>query len=58
MMGSNHQAGIAGGTLSGIWASVSTSDLWSTIIMAAVGAVVSYVVSSVLKRMADHPPSK
>ena len=50
-MSSNHQAGVAGGTVSGLWASISTADLLTTCLMAAIGTVVSYFVSMLLKRI-------
>lgn len=44
------RAGTLGGTLCSIWASITLGDLLQTVIMAAVGTLVSYAVSSLLKR--------
>jgi hypothetical protein len=49
-MSHNHQVGMAGGTLSGLLASISTADLVTTCVMAAIGTIVSYFVSMLLKR--------
>ncbi|HLO56032.1 MAG TPA: hypothetical protein VK169_17190 [Saprospiraceae bacterium] len=49
-MSHNHQVGMAGGSITGLWASISTSDLVTTCLMAALGTIVSYFVSMLLKR--------
>ena len=41
---------MAGGTVSGIVASISTADVLTTCILAAIGAVVSYLISMMMKR--------
>lgn len=43
------KASVAAGMLLGIFANVGSVDLVKTVILAAVGAVVSFVVSQVLK---------
>ncbi|MBK6499885.1 MAG: hypothetical protein IPG48_07125 [Saprospiraceae bacterium] len=50
-MSHNHQVGMAGGSITGIWASINTSDLLTTCLMAALGTIVSYFVSMFLKRI-------
>jgi hypothetical protein len=52
-MNHNHQIGMAGGSITGLWASISTADLVTTCVMAALGTIVSYVVSVLLKRIFD-----
>jgi hypothetical protein len=42
---------ILGGTLSSVWFQVTSNDLSKTAIMAAFGAVVSYLVSLLVKRI-------
>ena len=42
--------GIVGGTLTSVMVNLSFSDVLSTIVLAAVGASVSYAVSIFLKR--------
>jgi len=43
------QAGIAGGTLTGLLSVVSSHDLLRTFILAAVGAAASFIVSFLLQ---------
>jgi len=50
-MSHNHQVGMASGSITGIWASINTSDLLTTCLMAALGTIVSYFVSMFLKRI-------
>jgi len=42
---------IIGGTISSTWIHISSDDIIKTILMAVLGAVVSYIVSLVLKRV-------
>ncbi|MBC7884147.1 MAG: hypothetical protein H7X99_01630 [Saprospiraceae bacterium] len=42
---------MAGGSLTGLLASISTADLLTTCLMAVTGTVVSYFVSMMLKRI-------
>ncbi|ERJ57335.1 hypothetical protein M472_01010 [Sphingobacterium paucimobilis HER1398] len=44
------RAGTLGGTLCSIWASVTLGDLLQTVIMAALGTLVSYLMSQLLDR--------
>ena len=48
---SNQSAGTFGGTLLAIVGVVDPSDMLKTAVLAAIGAVVSYVVSAILKRL-------
>ena len=57
-MSSNHQVGVAGGTISGLWASISTADLVTTCLMAIIGTVVNYFVSMLLKRFFNGKASE
>jgi mannitol-specific phosphotransferase system IIBC component len=43
------KAGTAGGTLLTIFANISSEDIFKTIILAAIGAVVSFGVTLLLK---------
>lgn len=45
------KTGTAGGTLTILFANINTDDLVKTVVLAAVGATVSLVVSFVLKKM-------
>ncbi|TWI83250.1 hypothetical protein IQ13_1358 [Lacibacter cauensis] len=45
------KTGTAGGTLTILFANIHTDDLVKTVVLAAVGATVSLVVSFVLKKM-------
>jgi mannitol-specific phosphotransferase system IIBC component len=45
------KAGTAGGTLTIILANITTADALKTIELAAIGAVVSFIVSLLLKRL-------
>lgn len=40
---------IIGGTISSTWIHISSDDIIKTIVMAILGAIVSYIVSLVLK---------
>jgi uncharacterized membrane protein YeaQ/YmgE (transglycosylase-associated protein family) len=42
---------IIGGTISSTWIHITSDDIIKTIIMAILGAVVSYIVSLILKRI-------
>ncbi|MFD2555052.1 hypothetical protein [Sphingobacterium tabacisoli] len=44
------RAGTLGGTLCSIWASVTLGDLLQTVVMAALGTLVSYLMSQLLDR--------
>ena len=48
---SNQSAGTFGGTLLAIVGVVDPSDMLKTAVLAAIGAMVSYVVSAILKRL-------
>lgn len=48
---SDTKTGTIGGTLTVIIASISTQELVKTVVLAAVGAAVSFMVSLLLKRM-------
>lgn len=53
MMKSNDlQMGTLGGALCSVWATVSWGDLFQTVLMAAIGTLVSYAISAVLSRSA------
>lgn len=45
------KTGTAGGTLTILFANINTDDLVKTVVLAAVGATVSLVVSFLLKKM-------
>ena len=45
------KTGTAGGTLTILFANINADDLVKTVVLAAVGATVSLVVSFVLKKM-------
>ena len=51
MVISNHSAGTIGGTVLAIVGVVDTGDMAKTAILAMVGAVVSYVVSAIMKKL-------
>lgn len=44
------RAGTLGGTLCSIWASITLGDLLQTVIMAALGTLVSFAMSQLLQR--------
>ena len=48
---SNQSAGTVGGTVLAIVGVVDPSDMLKTAILAAIGAVVSFIVSAILKRL-------
>ena len=45
------KAGTAGGTLLTIFANISSEDVIKTVVLAAIGAVVSFIVTVVLKKI-------
>ena len=45
------KTGTAGGTLTILFANINANDLMKTVVLAAVGATVSLVVSFVLKKL-------
>ena len=45
------EAGFFGGTLTGFIANLSAADVISTVVLSAVGAVVSFFVSFLMKRL-------
>ena len=56
-------AGTAGGTMLSIWGNISSGDILHTSILAAIGAVISFIVSVLLKALLQwlkrkHPPPK
>ena len=42
--------GTIGGTLLSLAASIQSADIWKTIVLATIGALVSFMVSLLLKR--------
>ena len=50
----SRRAGAAGGTLLSLLASLHCGDLVKTAVLAAVGAIVSFCVSYLLKRLVKH----
>ncbi len=44
------RAGTLGGTLCSVWASITLGDLLQTVVMAALGTLVSYALSQLLQR--------
>lgn len=48
------RAGTLGGTLCSIWASVTLGDILQTVVMAALGTMVSYAVSQLLQRRKEE----
>ncbi|SKB37867.1 hypothetical protein SAMN05660841_00127 [Sphingobacterium nematocida] len=44
------RAGTLGGTLCSVWASITLGDLLQTVVMAALGTLVSYGMSQLLHR--------
>jgi hypothetical protein len=46
----NVQTGTLGGTLCSIWTSITLGDIMQTVILATIGAIVSYLVSKLLDR--------
>lgn len=44
------RAGTLGGTLCSVWASITLGDLLQTIVMAALGTLVSYTMSAWLQK--------
>lgn len=61
--GGGTKAGTAGGTLLSVLVNINSGDIFHTCILAAVGAVVSFTVSILLKVLLQwfkrkHPPPK
>lgn len=54
----SQQAGFLGGTLTGVIANISVTDLAVTIVLSAVGAVVSFLVSMAIKRLLNRRRKK
>jgi mannitol-specific phosphotransferase system IIBC component len=48
---SHTKAGTAGGTLTILLANINSDDVIKTMVMAMIGAVVSFIVSHVLKKL-------
>jgi mannitol-specific phosphotransferase system IIBC component len=48
------KAGTAGGTLLSIFANIHSGDILKTVVLAAVGAVVSFSITLLLKIMIRH----
>lgn len=48
------KAGTAGGTLLTIFANINSEDILKTVVLAAVGAVVSFAVTLLLKLLAKR----
>ncbi len=48
------KAGTAGGTLLSIFANINSEDLIKTVVLAAVGAVVSFAVTLLLKLLINR----
>jgi len=48
------KAGTAGGTLLILFVHLTTGEILKTILLAFIGAVVSFLVSLILKRVKDH----
>ena len=49
----SQQAGFLGGTLTGVIVNISVADLGVTVVLSAVGAVVSFLVSMAMKRLVN-----
>ena len=49
----SQQAGFLGGTLMGVIVNISVADLGVTVVLSAVGAVVSFLVSMAMKRQVN-----
>jgi ABC-type sulfate transport system permease component len=47
-------AAVFGGTLSGIYQALQTTDVLRTVMLAAIGALVSFVVTWVLRKLFDR----
>jgi len=48
------KAGTAGGTLLSIFANIHSGDIWKTAVLAAIGAVVSFGITLLLKSIIRH----
>ncbi|ERJ59322.1 hypothetical protein [Sphingobacterium paucimobilis] len=44
------RAGTLGGTLCSVWASITLGDVLQTVVMAALGTLVSYTLSQLLQK--------
>ena len=55
---SNQSVGTVGGTLLAIVGVVDPSDMLKTAVLAAIGAVVSFLVSTILKRLFKSKKNK
>jgi hypothetical protein len=47
----NQQAGFIGGTLTGFFVNISMADVFATILLSAIGAVVRFLVSMLMRRL-------
>ena len=47
------RAGTLGGALCSVWASITLGDLLQTVVMAALGTLVSYTMSQLLQKKRD-----
>jgi dolichol kinase len=47
----SQQAGFIGGTLTGFFVNISMADVFATILLSAIGAVVSFLVSMLMRRL-------
>ncbi|MEQ9289604.1 MAG: hypothetical protein RIG77_21935 [Cyclobacteriaceae bacterium] len=61
--GGGTKAGTAGGTLLSVLVNISSGDILHTVVLAAIGAIVSFSVSVLLKVLFQrfkrkHPPPK
>jgi len=45
------QAGFVGGTLTSVFANITMADVLATMVLSAIGAVVSFLVSMLLRRL-------
>lgn len=57
----SQQVGFVGGTLTGVFTNISVADVVVTVILSAIGALVSFLVSMMLRRIfngrrRDRPP--
>ena len=48
--------GTISGTILSIAGAITTGDVFKTIILASIGAIVSFVISNILKRLARREP--
>lgn len=52
------RAGTIGGTMLSVFPSISSGDLIRTVVLATIGAVVSYLVSVMMKRVFERIKKK